>query len=91
MTKNEPARPTRPTRLSAGATLEPQHVEVLAAALETLRPRLGFQCSGPICICSGDADCNDMFTTSLCGDAICFVTDGGGVVCLCLRNRAAPA
>ncbi|MEO8510031.1 MAG: hypothetical protein ABI534_02195 [Chloroflexota bacterium] len=78
-------------RVTAGTALEPKHLQVLTAALGALRPRLGFECSGPLCICTGDADCNDMFGTSLCGDAICFEDAVGGVVCLCLRNRAANA
>ena len=88
MNKRESARPLR---VKPGMALEPRHLQVLTAALGSLRPRLGFECSGPICICSGDADCNDMFGTSLCGDAICFEDSAGGVVCLCLRNRAAIA
>lgn len=86
---NVKRQPTRSTpRLKEGDVLEPRHVEVLSTALANLRPRLGFECSGPICMCSGDPDCNDLFETGLCGDAICFETAGGGVVCLCVRNRA---
>jgi hypothetical protein len=46
---------------------------------------LGFTCSGLHCSCSGDDDCNDMFST-VCGDiASCTEDDSGGVVCECLR------
>jgi hypothetical protein len=42
---------------------------------------LGYTCSGLMCTCSGDADCNDMFTSDVCGDvAVC---DENG--CSCLR------
>ena len=40
-----------------------------------------FQCSQRFCACSGDEDCNDMFTTNVCGPyAICF-----GDLCICYR------
>ena len=40
-----------------------------------------FQCSQNFCSCSGDGDCNDMFTTNVCGpDAVCF-----GNICVCYR------
>jgi len=49
------------------------------------RGRLGFSCGPFGCICSGDSDCNDMFTTNVCGPhAVCSVY-GGQVVCICLR------
>jgi hypothetical protein len=48
--------------------------------------RFGFQCGGPFCACSGDADCNDLFTTGLCGASVCFVDNTGGVVCICVRQ-----
>jgi hypothetical protein len=42
---------------------------------------LNYSCEGLLCSCSGDADCNDLFTTDLCGDiAVC---DERG--CWCLR------
>ena len=43
-----------------------------------------FECSRASCSCSGDADCNDMFSSGVCGrDALCDQT--GGVTCTCLR------
>ena len=40
-----------------------------------------FTCSGLRCDCTGDADCNDMFSSNVCGDiASC---DESG--CACLR------
>lgn len=51
------------------------------------RPRLGtgrglsYTCENQICACTGDADCDDMFTSSTCGPiAVCF-PDG----CVCLK------
>jgi len=43
--------------------------------------RLGFECGGLACTCSGDADCNDMFSTGVCGQIAGCVDDG----CWCLR------
>jgi hypothetical protein len=46
---------------------------------------LGFTCGGLGCICSGDADCNDMFSTNACGpNAGCFES-AGQVICVCSR------
>jgi len=43
--------------------------------------RLGFDCSPFGCVCSGDADCNDMFSTNACGPyAVCTPT-----FCWCSR------
>lgn len=40
-----------------------------------------FQCGPGFCVCRGDGDCNDMFTTNVCGpNAICF-----GDICVCSR------
>lgn len=43
-------------------------------------------CSGSICICTGDDDCNDVFSNA-CRDASsdgkCFELPGGGVICFC--------
>jgi len=42
---------------------------------------LNFSCQNLVCVCTGDQDCNDLFTSDLCGDiAICY-PDG----CVCLR------
>lgn len=43
--------------------------------------RLGFACGGFACTCSGDEDCNDMFSTGACGDIAQCVDD----MCWCLR------
>jgi hypothetical protein len=43
--------------------------------------RLGFNCAPWGCVCTGDADCNDMFSTNACGPwAICIDN-----VCFCGR------
>ena len=51
--------------------------------------QLGFLCSGNACICSGDADCNGMFST-VCGDgyAQCWVRGPGGQNVFCICSRA---
>jgi hypothetical protein len=42
---------------------------------------LGFACGPAGCVCTGDADCNDMFSTSVCGPyAVCIDN-----VCWCSR------
>jgi hypothetical protein len=47
---------------------------------------LGFQCTGLHCSCNGDGDCNDMFSTNVCGDiAQCYEESDGSVRCECLR------
>ncbi len=45
---------------------------------------LGFSCAPWGCICNGDADCNDMFTTNVCGPFAVCSTDGG--FCICSRS-----
>jgi hypothetical protein len=75
-----------PVRVKLGEALDAKHVGVVVRALERLRAQPGFDCSGPVCICSGDPDCNDLFGSGLCGDAICFETSSGSVVCICVRN-----
>jgi len=42
---------------------------------------INFSCQNLVCVCTGDIDCQDLFTTGQCGDiAICY-EDG----CICLR------
>ena len=46
----------------------------------------GFQCTGLHCSCDSDLDCNDMFSTNVCGDvAQCYEEKDGSVSCECLR------
>lgn len=42
-----------------------------------------FTCEGLACTCSGDDDCNDMFTSNVCGDLAYCDADTGE--CHCLR------
>jgi hypothetical protein len=72
-------------RVKVGDALTARQMDVLVKALHRMRPQLGFDCSGPLCICSGDDDCNDLFSSGLCGDGICFEDGQGGVVCVCMR------
>lgn len=46
---------------------------------------LAFTCNGLECSCEGDADCNDLFSTGLCGDIASCDETGGRVRCRCLR------
>lgn len=44
--------------------------------------RMDFTCTGGFCVCDGDRDCNDMFTTNVCGrNAVCI-----GTYCFCDRS-----
>lgn len=71
-THRQPGQASRRTRQIRPSAFVPR------ARLGTVG--LGFNCNPLFCACRGDADCNDMFTTSLCGRAIC-IDD----VCYCLR------
>jgi hypothetical protein len=45
-----------------------------------------FTCNPVWCACQGDDDCNDMFTTNVCGDtAFCVNTSSSSVKCYCER------
>lgn len=48
---------------------------------------LGFTCGGTSCRCDGDSDCNDMFSTNVCGpNAYCYLGWlTGEWVCTCQR------
>ncbi len=55
---------------------------VQATELQSLRRgSLNFQCGGFGCVCTGDADCNDMFSTNVCGRAAVCI----GLYCYCER------
>jgi hypothetical protein len=49
-------------------------------------PRMGFTCSGLMCTCTGDADCNDMFTNGGCGPIASCDDSGPEPICSCLRG-----
>lgn len=44
-----------------------------------------YTCSGLMCSCVGDADCNDMFTNANCGDVTSCNTSGPEPACWCLK------
>ena len=47
---------------------------------------MNFSCNMTSCTCRGDADCNNMFSSSVCGSsAVCDTTSG--VECSCLRAQ----
>jgi hypothetical protein len=43
--------------------------------------RLNYDCGDLACYCSGDEDCNDLFTTTKCGPIAICTEDG----CVCIR------
>ena len=50
----------------------------------------GYNCAGNMCVCSGDDDCNNMFTFDCGGPyAQCWLTGHGAVFCICSRSVAA--
>jgi len=51
---------------------------------------LGFGCFGNMCVCSGDADCNGMFSSGRCGGpyARCWVRGPGGVNVFCMCSQS---
>jgi hypothetical protein len=74
--------------MKEGDTLDRKQIQAVASALRAGAGagRLGFACAPWGCICTGDADCNDMFSTNACGSrAVCFTDARGGVVCVCVR------
>jgi hypothetical protein len=47
---------------------------------------MDFSCGVTSCTCHGDADCNNMFSSDLCGQsAVCDTSSG--VECSCLRSQ----
>jgi hypothetical protein len=47
-----------------------------------------YSCGGGMCSCTGDADCNDMFTKAGCGDlSYCTTNPAGRVFCQCLQRQ----
>jgi hypothetical protein len=45
-----------------------------------------YTCSGLMCSCVGDADCNDMYTNANCGDVTSCDTSGPEPACWCLKS-----
>jgi hypothetical protein len=81
-------RPEADAGAPRGDLLYPQAMHAAAMAGSSAgfsRASLGFTCGRGGCVCSGDMDCNDMFTTNVCGpNAVCFNL-GGQVICVCSR------
>lgn len=51
---------------------------------QTVRmPALGFQCGPMVCTCSGDEDCNRLFSTDSCTGGFCVTDSAGNVWCIC--------
>lgn len=42
---------------------------------------MAFQCGSSLCSCTGDEDCNDMFSTNVCGPYAACDLDSGRCVC----------
>jgi hypothetical protein len=79
----------------AGAGLHPQRIAIgttkafrsvgLPRGPRSSSAGLGFSCGAIGCICHGDFDCNDMFSTNSCGAwATCYIW-GTDVICICGR------
>lgn len=47
----------------------------------------GFTCNGLFCRCEGDSDCNDMFSSDVCGCCfgVCIDKPDGTSICICGR------
>ena len=72
--------------MKAGDVLDRPQIQAIASALRAAGLRAGFACAPWGCICTGDADCNDMFSTNSCGSrAVCFTDAANNVVCVCIR------
>jgi hypothetical protein len=70
-------------RLTVFAAKSPAKGEL---GLKNPTGRKPFTCNPIWCACQGDDDCNDMFTTNVCGDtAFCVDTSSAGVKCYCER------
>jgi|GEM_PF-5271183 len=65
------------------------NVPLLQGPRTPIPPRGGtmnFSCNMTSCTCHGDADCNNMFSSNVCGrSAVCDTTSG--VECSCLRSQ----
>ena len=68
------------------SSTEEQDAETSTAALSNtggsgVRP---YDCAGGFCTCTGDADCNDMFSDGVCGErAICQISPTDVPRCRC--------
>jgi hypothetical protein len=70
-----------------GETSEAAELGGLQQPLRTIGggTRAGYTCSGLKCTCTGDDDCNDMFSDGVCGDvSSCDTTNPLNPTCECL-------
>jgi hypothetical protein len=70
----------------AGCTsaTEEQEVETTEAALSNTGSDKPYDCAGGFCTCTGDEDCNIMFSSGVCGEsAICQISPTGVPKCRC--------
>lgn len=74
---------TRGHNLHTRITPQLKLASPIKSLLSTISRSSNFSCNGLECSCRGDNDCNDLFSTGLCGDvASC---DNGTGRCSCLR------
>jgi hypothetical protein len=75
-------QPTPPTASQQQQEIVQERPGVSVRSVRRPTRALGFTCNPLFCSCTGDADCNDMFTTALCGPRdICIDS-----VCYCIRK-----
>jgi hypothetical protein len=67
-------------------------VVFLASAPAVFASNSKFHCEGDTCDCSGDKDCNAMFSSGVCGDLLQYCTKDteGRVFCECLKRQLPP-
>ena len=71
--------------VACAATANDDADEATGATTEALGARQNFSCSGSFCTCTGDDDCNGMFSGSACtdGPAICQINASDIPRCRC--------
>ena len=69
-------------------TGEAERIGTLEAALDQPSKAPRSHCSGLLCTCSGDEDCNDMFSSGECGDLSgCDTSDPEQPQCWCFSFK----
>lgn len=80
-----PTQTAKPTKTMQQLLVGKQPLSISKAQQKAVLAKKGglaFSCNSVVCACVGDLDCNDMFTTNVCGPrAICIDN-----VCYCSRN-----
>lgn len=70
-----------------GCTVGAEGAEAPTATASSALRRLGYSCGDGFCTCTGDPDCNDMFSGTECGtgpkSAICQINGAGVPRCRC--------